>query len=223
MPNCFSIRRTTRIFACHPATIVLCFRISQKKGGEIISWSQRRNLFGLALIIIGAVLLLHNLDVEVFRYVWPLIIILVGVYLIYRSTNKSSGASKLSEFRIFGDSSHTGFSDEIDGADISHFIGDARIDLSGAKLKPGVNKMNIATFIGDIRVTVPPGMAVSADCSAMFSDIQAFDRKEGGVFLSVRQKSADYDAADRKLHISCATFIGDITVTRIKPTSASVE
>ncbi len=167
-------------------------------------------------------LLLDNFDVEIFQYFWPLLIIFVGVYLIYRSQRKT-GDSKLSEFRILGDSSHSGFSGEIDGADISHFIGDAEVDLSDAGLKAGVNKMNIATFIGDIRVLVPENMPVSADCSAVFSDIRAFDRKEGGVFLSVHQKTADYDTAGSKLHLSCATFIGDIVVTRIKPASAIVE
>lgn len=176
----------------------------------------------MALIIIGALFLLNNFDVEISRYIWPLLIILLGAFLIYRSQYKS-GMSKMSEFRILGDSSHSGFSDQIDGADISHFIGDAEIDLTGAELKPGVNKMNVATFIGDIRVMVPDGLAVSAECSAMFADIRVFDRKEGGILLSVHQKSAHYDTADSKLYISCATFVGDISVTRIKPTTASVE
>ncbi len=165
-------------------------------------------------------LLLHNLDIEVFRYVWPSIIILVGVYLIYRSANKPGGKSKLREFRILGDSSHSGQSEEIDGADISHFIGDVTVDLAGAKLKPGVNKMNIATFIGDIRVMVPEDMPVSADCSALFSDIRVFDRKEGGILMSIRERGPDYDRAEKKLRISCAAFIGDIKITRIRPVSA---
>jgi lia operon protein LiaF len=174
------------------------------------------------LIIIGVVILLNNFDVEIFRYAWPLLIILVGVFLIYRSQRRS-GMSRLSEFRILGDSSHAGRSEEIDGTDISHFIGDTEIDLTGAKLKSGVNKVNIATFIGDIRVMVPEGMAFSADCSAVFADIRLPDRKEGGIFLSARQKSVDYETADSKLYLSCATVIGDIIITRIKPTSASEE
>lgn len=181
--------------------------------------SQRRYLGGLILIVLGMLLILNNFDIDVWNYVWPLAIMLFGVFLIMRGRRRSNSQSRLSEFRVLGDSRHTGYTGEIDGTDISHFIGDVELDLTGAQLKSGVNKLHISMFIGDIRITVPANIAVSASCSAAFGDIRAFDRKESGVFLSVREKSSDYDSPDRKLHISCAAFIGDISITQMRPTT----
>ncbi len=184
-----------------------------------MTWSHRRYLGGLILIILGIILLLENFDIDVWEYIWPLAIILVGVYLILRSNRRSESRSNLSEFRVLGDSRHAGFTGEIDGTDISHFIGDVELGLAGAQLKPGVNKLHISMFIGDIRIMIPEGMPVSASCSAAFGDIRVFDRKEEGIFLSVRENSPDYESADKKLHISCSAFVGDITVTRIHSAS----
>lgn len=179
--------------------------------------SQRRYLGGLILIVLGILLILNNFDIDVWDYVWPLVIVLVGVYLIMRGRHRSNSQSRLSEFRVLGDSRHTGYTGEIDGTDISHFIGDVELDLTGAQMKPGVNKLHISMFIGDIRITVPAGMAVSASGSVAFGDVRIFDRKEDGIFLTARDKSSDYDSADEKLHISCAAFIGDISVTHMPP------
>ncbi len=186
-----------------------------------MTWSQRRNVGGLILIVLGIILLLENFDVDAWGYIWPLAIILVGVYLIVRSGRKSNSHSDLSEFRVLGDSRHPGFTGEVDGADISHVIGDVELNLTGAQLKPGINKMDISMFIGDIEVKIPDGMPVSVSCSAAFGDIRVFDRKEEGIFLSIREKSSDYDSADKKLRLSCSAFVGDITITRIQATSAT--
>lgn len=180
-----------------------------------MTWSQRRYLAGLILIILGIIFLLENFDIDIWEYVWPLIIIVFGIFLIYSADHRRSGGrSSLSEFRLLGDSRHAGYTGEIDGTDISHFIGDVELGLAGARLKPGINNLRISMFIGDIRVMIPDDMPVSASCMAVFGGVRVLDRTEDGIFLSVRKKSSDYDAAEKKLHVSCAAFIGDITITR---------
>ncbi len=183
--------------------------------------SQKHNLIGIALILLGVIFLFENFDVDVWGYIWPLAILLFGIYLIVRSGRKSDGRSGLSEFRVLGDARHAGYTGEIDGTSISHFIGDVELNLTGAQLKSGVNRMTISMFIGDVEIKVPPDVPVSASCSATFGDIHVLDQKRQGIFLSVRHKSSDYDAADKKLHLSCSAFIGDIVVTRIQPTSTT--
>jgi lia operon protein LiaF len=184
-----------------------------------MTWSQRRYLGGLILIVLGIILLLENFDVDVWEYIWPLAIILVGVYVIVRSSRKSDSRSDLSEFRVLGDSRHPGYTGEVDGTDISHVIGDVELNLTGAQLKPGINKMHVSMFIGDIKIMVPENIPVSASCSALFGDIHVFERKEEGIFLSIREKSLNYDSADKKLYISCTAFIGDISIIRIRAAS----
>lgn len=161
--------------------------------------------------------MLNNFDVEVFDHGWPVLIILVGVYLIYRHARKRSGVhSEYSDFRFIGDASHSGITGAIDGTSISHFIGDVDINLTGAQLKPGINNLRISVFIGDIEVFVPEGMAVEAHCSALFADLHFLDQKEGGIFLTVNRKTPGYDAAEKKVRINCNAFIGDIKIRQLK-------
>lgn len=191
--------------------------VSIINGGRIITHSQSRNLFGLLLVIVGVLLILNNFDVDIFRYFWPGLIIAVGVYLIYRSMRKQAGAdSDFSECRMFGDSSFEEFSGEIGGTDISHFIGDTSLNLTKAELKSGVNSLGISSFIGDIEVIVPEGMAVDVHCSSAIGDLIILNRKHGSLFASATEKTAGYDSADKKLRINCNSFIGDIKIRKFE-------
>jgi phage shock protein C len=51
----------------------------------------RRVIAGAFLIILGAVILLDKLtDWITFSYVWPLVLVAIGGYLIYKSVNKNN-------------------------------------------------------------------------------------------------------------------------------------
>lgn len=48
----------------------------------------RRLLFGSIILIVGFGLLLHNMFGWSFNYFWPLTIILIGLYIIFRRKNE---------------------------------------------------------------------------------------------------------------------------------------
>ncbi len=173
----------------------------------------------MVLIIVGALLILDNFDIDIFDYFWPALIIAAGVYLLYRGARKPGTPSALNDASFLGDSVHADFRGEVDGANFSHFIGDTELNLTGAQLKPGINNLTVSHFIGDIDILVPEGMAVEARCSGAFGDVYLLDRKEGGIFISASKKTADYDAADRKLRIECSVFIGDIRIRTVSKSS----
>lgn len=169
---------------------------------------------GVVLVILGLIFLLNNLDIRIFRYVWPSALVVVGIYFIFRAIRKQSGGSWSwdSDSSLIGDDLHTNFSGEIDGTNISHFIGDTELNLSGGTLKPGINKMSISSFIGDIRLNVPKEWAVEVAGSSFIGCHLLIERKQDGIFTSSRFKTAEYDGAEKKLSLSCSTFIGDIKV-----------
>ncbi len=185
---------------------------------ENISHSNKRKLFGLLLVIVGLFIILHNFDlVELeWSYVWPVILIIIGVALIFRAVNQRSTVTvvKGGGSRFFGDSSHD-YTGEIDGLSINHFIGDIELNLTKVTLKPGVNNLSISAFIGDIRVFVPQDMAVETNCSLTLGDIHVFDTSKGGIFPSITEKTSNYDTAEKKLKIGSNAFIGDIKIRKI--------
>lgn len=174
------------------------------------------------MVIVGGLLVLDNFHIDIFDYFWPALIIALGICFIYFGTRKKTATdSRHGEFRVFGDTSHAGFSGEIDGAEFSHFIGDTELNLSGVQLKPGVNLVAISNFIGDIRVFVPDDMAVEVHCSGAFGNYYLLDHKEDGIFVSATGKTPGYETAEKKLRIDCSAFIGDIKVNIMKSAGVS--
>jgi len=182
-------------------------------GGAAIEASQKRTLGGLILIVVGLIILFHNLDISVFRFLWPLAIVAVGVYIIWRAFVKRQDAgSTLRETGFIGDFTLGRVTGELDHTSVSHFIGDVKLDLTGATLKPGTTTFRLFTFIGDVQVRLPERMPVEVDGTSLVSDMELLDRKKSGVFPTLKAKTADYDTAPNRLHIACTNLVGDITV-----------
>jgi len=171
--------------------------------------------WGLALIVLGGLLLLYNLRVVSFRYIWPAAIILVGLYLIGYGWRRRSICADLSDFHFVGDRDYTG-GFEVHGGHIGHFIGDVRLDLTAMALQPGENKITVSAFIGDIRIKAPIDLPVKASCSAFIGDFDILGRKRSGFFASITEQTPDFDASvsGKKVLILCNAFIGDMQIMR---------
>ncbi|MNC48015.1 hypothetical protein D3C75_971090 [compost metagenome] len=106
---------------------------------------------------------------------------------------------------------------QLEPMNISHFIGDTRIDLTKASIPMGETKLNVSAFIGDVKVYVPNDiqLEISVNASAFIGDMHVLDRHEGGILRSMRYDTRNYAEADKKIHLTVSMFIGDITVKRV--------
>jgi lia operon protein LiaF len=101
--------------------------------------------------------------------------------------------------------------------DISLFIGDTVIDLTKANIPSGETRINVSSFIGDLKIFIPNDMQleVSVTASAFISDMKILDRYESGLFKNVQTQTRDYTDAEQKIRIVVSTFIGDVIVKRV--------
>jgi lia operon protein LiaF len=101
--------------------------------------------------------------------------------------------------------------------DISLFIGDTVIDLTRANIPAGETRINVSSFIGDLKIFIPNDMQleISVTASAFISDMKILDRYESGLFKNVQTQTRDYNDAEQKIRIVVNTFIGDIIVKRV--------
>lgn len=106
---------------------------------------------------------------------------------------------------------------QLEPMNISHFIGDTRIDLTKASIPMGETKLSVSAFIGDVKVYVPNDiqLEISVNASAFIGDMHVLDRHEGGILRSMRYDTRNYAEADKKIHLTVSMFIGDITVKRV--------
>jgi predicted membrane protein len=101
---------------------------------------------------------------------------------------------------------------DLQSVEIGSFIGDVEIKLHGGKLAPGLNRMIVSGFIGDVRVLVPEGMAVFCQGSNFIGDIEMMGRRSSGFGNSLDAQTPNYNDADAKLYIASNHFIGDVRV-----------
>lgn len=106
---------------------------------------------------------------------------------------------------------------ELKPLNISHFIGDTTLDLTKAQIAPGETKINISSFVGDVKVFVPNDyeIGVQVISSAFVGDVKILGHREGGVFKHVDIHSPSYQEADKKIKLVVSTFIGDVRVTKV--------
>lgn len=100
---------------------------------------------------------------------------------------------------------------------ISHFIGDTVIDLTKAQIPYGETKINVSSFIGDVKVFIPEDMDVGiiATSSSFIGDLKVLKQKEGGFMSSVSAQSPYYGEANKKIKLVVNVFIGDVKVNMV--------
>ncbi len=101
---------------------------------------------------------------------------------------------------------------DLQNIEVSSFVGDVEVKLHGGKLAPGLNRMIISGFIGDVRVLAPEGMAVFAQSSNFIGDIEMMGKRSSGFGNSLDAQTANYGDAEAKLYIASNHFIGDVRV-----------
>jgi lia operon protein LiaF len=101
---------------------------------------------------------------------------------------------------------------DLQDIEINNFLGDVEVKLHGGKLGPGLNRMVISGFIGDVRVLVPQEMPVFAQSSNFIGDIEIMGRRSAGFGNNLDAQTPNYSQAQSKLYIASNHFIGDVRV-----------
>jgi len=173
----------------------------------------KKEFWGFLILIVGLVLLLSNfhfLDYSVRRFLrdlWPLIIIAIGVAMILRHFGKGSETS--------GEGQQIPLRNlDIDGFSGSTTFGDNTVNLSGGKLKSGVNRIRVTCIFGDITIVVPANIEALAYGSSTFGDVYIFGKTDTGMSSRLQNQTDGYETAASKVHITTGTTFGDIKVIR---------
>ncbi|MGE5795278.1 MAG: LiaF transmembrane domain-containing protein [Ignavibacteria bacterium] len=150
--------------------------------GLLIIVNSHNKLFGLILFAIGGVFLLPRIfpDIEINHgVIFPVLIILLGVYIIskHRITSRStSGPFKESYFKkdtiddiaVFGGGTKVFSSDNFKGGNITSIFGGSEIDLTGCKLAEGENIIDALFIFGGSEIYVPKDWNVISSMTPIF-------------------------------------------------------
>ncbi len=169
--------------------------------------------FGLVLIFAGVLFLAGTVfNLNVWAFCWPLGLILLGVWLIARPSMAGPDTRFVQQF--FGDVKRDGVW-QVEDTEVWSFIGDVDMDMTQARFPEGEVKLSLYSFIGDLRLYLPPHVAIKATCSAFINDVNILNEKQEGFLNTFAVTSHDYETAVHRLHLEVNNFIGDVKVRRI--------
>ena len=169
---------------------------------------QGQVLFGILIIVIGLAFLVGNVfQIDVGELCFPTGLILLGVWLLLRP--KLVGPDTALRMRIFGPIRRSG-TWSVGDEEIWLFIGDVRLDMTQADFAAGEAYIRVFSFISNVRLHVPEGVAVSLSSMAFINDVRLFSKRRSGFLIPVHLSSDDYEAAERKVHLETMAFISDM-------------
>lgn len=124
--------------------------------------------------VIGLVLLGATTDVvpgSVLALVWPLGIIALGVWLLFRRGSSGGGGvvgqDSIDTTVVFSGRKIVSTSQDFRGGNATAIFGGIELDLTGAQLQGTADVEAVALF-GGVELTVPPGWRVQLDGPAIF-------------------------------------------------------
>jgi len=150
----------------------------------IIFISTRDNkLSGWILLTIGLVFLIPDIlyiPYPVRRLFWPVLLIVIGLLIIFRSTGvaKTSNAEAaktdyIDDFAILGGGDRIITSENFKGGKVTALFGGSKIDLTKAKLAPGQNVIDVFCMFGGSTLIVPENWNIKVEVVSIlggFSD-----------------------------------------------------
>lgn len=175
---------------------------------------------GLAILVVGVVMLLNNLGVteidsgRVAGSFLSAAVGIAGVSIIVNARRIQAGMASWQ--RVLGDVKIGRRAWVAKDVRIQTGIGDVRIDLTTAEIPEGEHHIQVAGWIGDMGILVPQDLALSAEGSVWIGSVTFLGRKRDGFFVTSSYTSPEYHEAPRRVRIEASLLIGDLKIRQAR-------
>jgi predicted membrane protein len=170
----FLVMRNTGIFPDFIEHIIFSWPMLLVTIGLVITiGSSGGKTSGVIVMAVGAFFLIPHIFRETFdvNMFWPSIFIIIGIVFIFSkrkgwnsiSTTPQVGDDYIDYVHIFSGGERQIVSDNFRGGKVTAIFGGSEIDLTKAKLAPGVSELEIACVFGGSTIIVPDDWNVKID------------------------------------------------------------
>ena len=169
-------------------------------------------IWGGVLALIGALLLLDNLDIVFFNadLVWPILIIGFGASMLLRAMDRkrytdgvpATKESVLNVVAIFGGSKRRVDTEDFRGADVAAIFGGVHLDLRHAGMIVERAIVDVNAVFGGVEIRVPETWSVTMKGTSIF----------GGFEDKTIHPKTDLNAKTPQLVITGASVFGGMSV-----------
>ena len=142
--------------------------------GAIILMSTENKSPGLVLVTIGVIGFIPDL--------WPLLLVGIGLYILYRKNSQPSGEkindeNMIDDVSIFGGGKKSISSQNFRGGKVTAIFGGSELDLLDAQLAPGDQTIELVAIFGGNTLIIPPEWNVKIDVVPLFGGVSDKRRK----------------------------------------------
>jgi predicted membrane protein len=170
----FLVMRNTGIFPDFIDHVIFSWPMLLVTIGLIITiGSSGGKTSGIIVMAVGAFFLIPEIFRETFNVnmFWPSIFIIIGIVFIFSkrkgwnsiSTTPQVGDDYIDYVHVFSGGERQIVSDNFRGGKVTAIFGGSEIDLTKAKLAPGVSELEIACVFGGTTIIVPDEWNVKID------------------------------------------------------------
>lgn len=170
----FLVMRNTGIFPDFIDHVIFSWPMLLVTIGLVITiGSSGSKSSGVILMAIGAFFLIPHIFRETFdvNMFWPAIFIIIGIVFIFSkrrgwnsvSTSAPVGDDYIDYVHVFSGGERQIVSDNFRGGKVTAVFGGSEIDLTKAKLAPGVSEIELACVFGGTTIIVPDDWNIKID------------------------------------------------------------
>ena len=193
-----------------------------------------KNFFwGILLIVLGLLFLLHNFEYinfgETVRRYWPLLLIYFGLHALFSSRKSFDTKDKPQStlhghlnhgfYQSAGESVNNVFGDvriRFDNQTIrqyssSNIFGDVELDFSRATLESNSHIRANGVF-GDLIIRLPQNVAVEVKANYIAGESHIFDNHQSGLLKNISYTSPASNATGPSVKIEASILFGEITI-----------
>ena len=170
-----------------------------------LSWQV---LLGAILIITGVFILADRIfGIDMWSYLWPLALILIGLLLILRPPHftHSGNGTFIGTVEKSGDW-------QVTDSEFSVGLGDMDLDFTRANIPDGETRIKISGFIGEVTLTLPNSTGFEVVSNCIISEIKCGGNKQDGFLNAVHFESENVSTAAKKLIFDVHFFIAETSI-----------
>lgn len=165
---------------------------------------------GLVLILLGLFSIVNTLfEINVWRFVGPLVLIGLGVLLILRPQMVGPGVEVKEP--VLGDIKRAG-AWEVTDQEIWWFVGGNRLDFTDAIFIEDQITIKIIGFVTEVRITLPEDVGLKINAVGFYTEFKGFDYKEERFVSMVDYLSPNYHEMKKQVQLETVAFVSDIKV-----------
>lgn len=167
---------------------------------------------GLILIVLGLFSLFELFfHINLWQFVWPLLLVTLGVLLSLRPQMASSDFKV--QMPILGDFRRTGVW-EVTNHEVWMLAGNNRLDFTDASFPNEEATFRIIGFVADVRIILPEDVGLAVESNAIVSELRGLVQKEERFLSPLSYETEGYEVMSKKVRLQTFGFVSDIRVKR---------